>query len=111
MATRDHLDLLIKLLKLTASPHDAEALAAARKANAILTLAEWQWESLLRGKVTIIGDPFGSVVAPQAQGAGFVPPTGRSPSPSPFAPPQPPRAKAPRPARAKRTTLADLGLA
>lgn len=108
MATRDHLDLLIKLLKLTASPQDNEALAAARKANAILTLAEWDWERLLRGKVTIIGDPFGSVVAPPAQ----------QPAPNDWRPPQGNGAaayqqQAPRPARAprqRRTTLADLGL-
>ena len=52
------LTLLIKLLKMTTSSSDGEALVAARKANAELAKFGGDWETLLRGKVTVIGDPF-----------------------------------------------------
>jgi len=60
-----NLSKLIKLLKMTTSSNDAEALAFLRKANAELVKFGGDWESLLRGKVTVIGDPFdGCFAAP-----------------------------------------------
>jgi hypothetical protein len=59
-----NLGKLIKLLKMTTSSNDAEALAFLRKANLELAKFGGDWESLLRGKVTVIGDPFEGVSAP-----------------------------------------------
>lgn len=50
--------LLVKLLKMTTSNTDAEALVAIRKANELLTNAGWDWEKLMAGKIKVIGDPF-----------------------------------------------------
>ena len=58
------LTLLIKLLKMTTSSHDAEALVACRKANAELQKFGGDWDTLLRGKVTVIGDPFANLHKP-----------------------------------------------
>lgn len=60
----DEFDLLIKLLKMTTSSHDNEALSAMRKANAQLVKLGFEWEKLLRGKVTIVADPFASIPTP-----------------------------------------------
>ena len=79
-----NLELLIKLLKLTASSNDAEALLAMRKATEVLLKFGGDWEALLHSKVTVIADPF-TVAAP--------PPRNERE----FAPPPPPRAQAPRP--------------
>jgi hypothetical protein len=77
-----NLPLLIKLLKMTTSPHDGEALLAVRKANEQLVKFGGCWEALLRGKVTIIADPFANEACPP-------PPPDRKPAPP--APPRPPR--------------------
>jgi hypothetical protein len=62
-----NLSLLIKLLKLTASQNDAEALMAIRKANEQLSKFGGDWERLLRSHVTIIGaDPFAEIATPPA---------------------------------------------
>lgn len=86
-----NLELLIKLMKLTTSNIDAEALLALRKANEQLSKLTTQgkpadWETLLRGKVTLIADPFAFL--PPSPG-----PTINRPSPgfTPKAPPPPPR--------------------
>lgn len=78
-----NLGLLIKLLKMTSSTHDAEALSAMRKANEQLVKFGGDWERLLRGKVTVIGDPFIGVQAPRT------PPTSTRPAPPPPAPQAP----------------------
>lgn len=52
--------LLIKMMKMTAA-EDNVALVAIRKANAVLAKEGWDWEKLLKGKVTIIGDPFANL--------------------------------------------------
>lgn len=94
MSTKDlpNLSLLIKLLKLTTSANDAEALMAIRKANEQLRKFGGDWESLLRSHVTIIGaDPFENIPAP--------PPSMRAApraSPSPQYTPRPTRPAAPR---------------
>lgn len=77
------LTLLIKLLKMTTSSSDAEALVAARKANAELKKFGGDWESLLRGKVTVIGDPFADLAKPDV---GTVRPPRPSTPPRPAAP-------------------------
>lgn len=107
-----NLDLLIKLLNMTRSTTpDGEALAAMRKANLQLEKLgpTATWETLLRGKITILADPFSgpdnlppmskspadsgfhsTPAPPPRQAAGYtVPP--RAPPPPP---PPPPRAKA-----------------
>lgn len=81
-----NLGLLIKLLKLTTSTSDMEALAAMRKANEQLTKFGGDWERLLRGKVTVIGDPFAGVAPPRESEIN----RGRR-APSVPQPPQPPR--------------------
>jgi len=87
------LTLLIKLLKMTTSSNDGEVCIAARKANGLLGRHfGGDWEALLRGKVTVIGDPFADMPAPPKKEAT---PTPRAPMrPQPRAPqrPVPPRA-------------------
>jgi hypothetical protein len=112
MATEElpNLVLLIKLMKLTASSNDSEALLAVRKANEQLVKFGGDWERLLKGKVTIIGDPFESVAAPTQR--GHTPP----PSAPPRTPPPPQRPHTtwvrtpPKRVRPKNLTLADIGL-
>jgi hypothetical protein len=59
-----NLELLIKLLKLTASSNDAEALLAMRKAHEVLAKFGGDWEALLHSKVTVIADPFTAAAKP-----------------------------------------------
>lgn len=114
-------DLLVKLLGMTTSSVDAEALVAMRKANELLARLQLTWPALLRGRVTVLADPFANIVPPQASSA---PPRAAHASPS-WAPPQPqapsasPSSSPPWPGpppvfRRRRagpkTTLADLGL-
>lgn len=58
------LSKLIKLLKLTTSDNNAEALLAMRKANDELRKLNLDWEGLLKGKITVIGDPFAEATRP-----------------------------------------------
>lgn len=51
---------LIKLLKMTTSSNDGEALTAMRMANATLTRLGWDWDKLFAGKIKLIADPFAS---------------------------------------------------
>lgn len=93
-----NLPLLIKLLKLTTSSNDQEALMAVRKANEQLAKFGGDWEKLLRGKVTVISDPFVNVAPPSAHEINR---GGREPNiPQPPRPPQYPRTTPP-----LRTTL------
>jgi hypothetical protein len=64
MSSEVNLEKLIKLIRLSESSNDAEALAALRAANALLKRAGWDWEKLLRGKVTVVADPFSNIPAP-----------------------------------------------
>lgn len=105
-----NLQLLIKLMKLTASSNDSEALSAIRKANEQLLKFGGDWEKLLLGKVTIIADPFTSFAAPPKESFSRQPdaasvsnrPTRRPAPPSPphpwtqstsYSPPIPPTQK------------------
>lgn len=81
-------DLLAKLLKMTTSANDSEALVAIRKANALLSSAGWDWDKLIAGKIRVAADPFANLGNPADMFA-------RAPQPKA---PAPPRAQAPRPA-------------
>lgn len=86
------LTLLIKLLKMTTSSHEHEALVAMRKANAELVKFGGDWEALLKGKVTVIGDPFADLTKPD-KGRTDPPRAAAPPPPQP----QPPPRQAPHP--------------
>jgi hypothetical protein len=62
--TGPSLTLLTKLMKLTTSSNDSEALLAMRKANEQVAKFGGDWETILKGKITVIGDPFASVTRP-----------------------------------------------
>ena len=117
-------ELLLKLLKMTGSDNDAEALTAVRKANQLLLSADWTWDRLLEGKITVVGDPFGGLQKPiprapnpAAPRMPAVPRTPAAPAPPAWSPHQtaPPQPQAtvqpaaanasgwPRAGRAKRT--------
>lgn len=92
-----NLGLLIKLMKLTASPNDAEALLAVRKANEQLLKFGGDWERLLTGRVTITGDPFLATPVPTQTWTNRRQATAPArPQPRPAAPPPPPPPTAPR---------------
>lgn len=79
-------ELLLKLLKMTTSSNDGEALAAVRKANTLLTSAGWDWDKLIEGKIKVVADPFKSVETPVNRTNGRAAPP---PPPPPAAPRQP----------------------
>lgn len=76
-----NLDLLIKLLKMMASSNDGEALMAARKATQQIEKVGGDWDALLRGKVTIIADPFAGSKVPPIPTSDWKPSVGRPPPP------------------------------
>lgn len=82
-------DLLLKFLRMTTSPNDGEALVACRKANALLVSAGWDWEKLLRGKITVVEDPFSKIATPP-EAASRPPPESMQPPARPTQPPPPP---------------------
>lgn len=84
------LSILIKLLKMTTSTHDQEALSAMRLANMQLLKLGTDWEDLLNGKVTLIADPFTSVPDLPQQAPAATPFHRPQTPPRPTAPPQPP---------------------
>lgn len=89
-----NLPLLIKLLKMTTSSNDGEALMAIRKANEQLKKFGGDWEALLRGKVTMITNPFaGNPSGPDLSQVR----RSSGPPPSPSAPPKPQPAPQPQP--------------
>ena len=88
------LDMLIKLMGMTGSSNDNEALAAMRLAAKWLTNRGHNWDDLLRGKVTVEADPF-AIAAPAATrptntttSSGYTQPPPRYRAPPP--PPPPP---------------------
>ena len=85
-------ELLIKLMGMTGSSNDAEALVALRKANELLASAGWDWERVLRGKISVkvFEDPFKNTSMPKPKAAGS-PPTKKAPSPPPRKPVNPPQ--------------------
>src|SRR5258706_13648282 len=89
--TNSQFSIFIKLLKMTTSPNDGEALNAIRMANQQLSKFGGDWEELLSGRVTIIADPFTSVpdLNPRARDAAPAPGTRPAPPPPPRPTPQP----------------------
>lgn len=99
-------ELLLKMLKMTTSDNDGQALVAIRKANALMESAGWDWDRLFAGKITVVADPFASISTPKArQGdgpsyrSGEAPPRPAPPRPTrpgdygtAFRPPPPPQA-------------------
>lgn len=76
--------LLLKLLKMTTSSNDAEALVAIRKVNELLTSSGWDWDKFVAGKIRIVENPFKNLGTPprrEGVSGGFAPPP----------PPPPPR--------------------
>jgi hypothetical protein len=86
-------ELLIKLLRMTESDNDPEALTALRKVNAFMRSAGWDWEKLVNSKIRIIEDPFKNLGVP----------TGRATHVNPTAPPRPAAPQPPPPPTAKTT--------
>lgn len=102
-------ELLIKLLSLTASDNDAEALSALRKATKILNDSGWTWERLIHGKITVIADPFASLATPptpERQNAPPAPPRPMPAAPRPYTYTQP-RQTWPAPKRRSRKPTLD----
>lgn len=97
-----NLELLIKLLKLTTSSNDGEALLASRKANEVLGKFGGDWEALLRGKVTVIADPFAAAATPVASRPMHNAPVAPRPQ-------QPPRAAAQSPSRPQAAAQSPSG--
>jgi hypothetical protein len=89
-------ELLLKLLKMTTSSNDGEALIAIRKANELLLSASWDWDKLIAGKIKIIGDPFGpsANIPTPTNGSRYA--AAPAPPPRPAAPRQPPPPPPPR---------------
>lgn len=106
----ENLDLLIKLLKMTTSSSEGEVLVAIRKANEHLKhKLSSDWESLLRGKVTIIEDPFTKAPPPPSQGQRNRPRPAPSTPPRPQAPPPPQQPFRPRPVNPTPNPFAGTG--
>lgn len=75
------LSKLIKLLNLTTSPNQGEALSAVSMANNLVAKLGTTWDELLTGKVTLIADPFTSIPEPPKSAASA--PPAYTPSPPP----------------------------
>lgn len=73
-------ELLRKILNMTTSDNDGQALVAIRKANKLLFDAGWSWDKLLAGKIKIVESPFKNIPNPSR--------------PAPPPPPQPTYAEA-----------------
>src|SRR5258708_8942095 len=83
-------DLLLKLLGMTTSASDNEALMAIRRANEFLARAGWTWEMLIREKIKIIENPFNGINDPTRRPKNDHHPI-TPPKPKPPKPPTPPR--------------------
>jgi hypothetical protein len=94
-----NLDLLIKLLMMTTSDNDNIALISIRKANAQLEKFNADWESLLRGRVSVVADPFNGMAKPSVESRPAPKATPPAPAPTPPRPraPTPPPRPAPHP--------------
>jgi hypothetical protein len=85
-------EMLLKLLKMTTSSNDGEALVAIRKANGLLQTAGWDWDKLIAGKIKVVGDPFAGVSAPNFANVNKPAPRAAQPprpTAQPFTPPPP----------------------
>lgn len=84
-----NLRLVIKLLMMTTSANDGEAITAMRKANKAVSDAGWDWDRLLSGKVTIVEDPFSKITPPDTTPHGKTRHGGTTAAPSAPQRPQP----------------------
>jgi hypothetical protein len=94
-------DILLKLLKMTTSSNDGEALTAIRKANAVLNAGGWDWDKLFSRKIVIIEDPFSKIETPRSRTSTTEPPPYARPAPTNWGKPPPsppPHAARPAPA-------------
>ncbi len=85
-----NLDKIIKLMGMTGSDHDAEAISALRMATRIMKEWGWTWDAVLHGKVKIMPNPFANIPSPfsgqSSQSSGGA--TYMRPTPTPPAPPK-----------------------
>lgn len=66
MAEDLNIAMIIKLLRMTESQHDGEALNAIRMANALLNKHNANWDELMRKQVQVIdADPFAAAPSPR----------------------------------------------
>lgn len=68
------LELLIKMMGLTGSDNDNQALVAMRKANEQVKKLAGSWAELLRGHFTIAADPFEGISMPEFGDRAAAPP-------------------------------------
>jgi len=62
-----NIQMLIKLLRMTESQHEGEALSAMRMANSLLNKHNANWDEVMRGVVPMVdADPFKSAPKPGA---------------------------------------------
>lgn len=99
MPDGNELSRLIKFMGMTGSASDGEALAAVRMANKELATLNKTWNDLLRGKITIIADPFaGHTPVPRPSKPPTAPPRASPPPrPQPAPPPRRPKPFTPQP--------------
>ena len=88
-------ELLVKLMNMTTSDNDGEALTALRKANGLLRTAGWDWTKLIEGKIKIMPDPFAGLGVPAAPIRANDRPAGSTPPRSTYSPPPPPPTRKP----------------
>jgi len=100
-----NLDLLVKLLSLTTSNNDGEALSAMRMANRQLEKFKLTWPEFVKARITVAADPFAIPVprpaqheAPRTAAPPPVTPSMHRAYTSAPTPPPPPRPAAPPPA-------------
>jgi len=65
-----NLDKIIKLMGMTGSSHDPEAISALRMATELMRKWGWTWEAVLRGKIKIMPDPFANIPRPMTGQSG-----------------------------------------
>lgn len=106
-----NLDLLIKIMSMTTSDNDGQALVAMRKANEQLKKWGWTWESILRGKISVAANPFVNVAMEDLLKKA------EQPQPPPWRAPPPPNPShtwqpVPKPVKPRKpkVNLSDLGL-
>lgn len=119
-----NIEKLIKMLNMTTSSMDQEALTAMRMVNQHLKDNKWTWDEILRGKITVAADPFMTAPIPAARFTPSASPQQayrpQQPAPQPQQPyhfqqprssayPKPKAQKKPKPKR-QEVTFEDLGL-
>jgi hypothetical protein len=76
-------ELLIKMMGMTTSDNDGQALVALRKANKLLADNGWSWEKLIQGKVKVVENPFANAANPFGDRDRVVQRQGPIPTPRP----------------------------